>query len=542
MTRLSYQDFLAALQTKLKGLTREELEGIILDWASEQQPSQRKAFLASLANEKESKGSRVEKLLQEIEYFQQRVVNGSYCSGWGWDEDLQEERDWGDESWAGEMDELLLRTRDLVLDGWYDAAARAYADLFATLDLGRDPGHLPGRSPAASMLDVDLAEQLALFLSAVYLASQPDSRVEQLWSAWQAHDDLASTITLQDVLAARGQETPGLAQFLPAWSSFLAGRTEEKARVLLHEAIYLAGGWQDLRQYAREHLVSDPESYLYLARQLQKEGQDELFKDLVREALSVLPAHLPCRAELGQLLAEYAQAGSDCELALTGWQASFTAKPAVRELVHLLATAIQCDEVLKISAWFQDLLQEKKPAGELDQVQLLGLLLTGRYDLAGEIIENKGGSARLVITSLLLILAGQDKKTPVLFEAWQAASCFRFPGYSHLDRAEQAVFLDVIHHAQASYPADFAQEESLLAWAGQKIKDHVDTVVSSQARYSYEESARLLIALAEVLTVLGRQVKAQELVSHFRRKYNRHSTFQKKLQLANQTAGSLIQL
>lgn len=32
-------------------------------------------------------------LMDEIEAFAQRVQNGEYCDGWGWDEDIHEERD-----------------------------------------------------------------------------------------------------------------------------------------------------------------------------------------------------------------------------------------------------------------------------------------------------------------------------------------------------------------------------------------------------------------------------------------------------------------
>lgn len=42
--------------------------------------------------------SDIETLIDEIEEFAQRVENGEYCDGWGWDEEIYEERDWGDES------------------------------------------------------------------------------------------------------------------------------------------------------------------------------------------------------------------------------------------------------------------------------------------------------------------------------------------------------------------------------------------------------------------------------------------------------------
>ena len=62
----------------------------------------------------------------------------------GWDEEIREERDWGDEGWAVEMDELFLQSRRLLFQGEYSLAEEAYTKLFGILEMGQEPGHLPG--------------------------------------------------------------------------------------------------------------------------------------------------------------------------------------------------------------------------------------------------------------------------------------------------------------------------------------------------------------------------------------------------------------
>ncbi|NLI92579.1 MAG: hypothetical protein GX434_10365 [Peptococcaceae bacterium] len=74
--------------------------------------------------------------MDEIEAFAQRVKDGEYCDGWGWDDTIHEERDWGDESWAEEIDEFFLQTRSLLLQGDYKLAEDAFRRLFDILEMG----------------------------------------------------------------------------------------------------------------------------------------------------------------------------------------------------------------------------------------------------------------------------------------------------------------------------------------------------------------------------------------------------------------------
>lgn len=173
MTVLSYKEFMEETRARLRNLSNEDFQNLILSWASEEHPSKRQEFLDKLTppRKMEEVISDAETLMDEIEAFAQRVENGEYCDGWGWDEDIHDERDWGDESWAEEMDGLFLQARSLLLQGEYKLAEEAYTSLFDILEMGQEPGHLPGDPDCSNMLKVDMDEQVALFLRSVYMNS-----------------------------------------------------------------------------------------------------------------------------------------------------------------------------------------------------------------------------------------------------------------------------------------------------------------------------------------------------------------------------------
>jgi hypothetical protein len=100
MTSLSYREFMEEVKKRLKNLSAEDLRSMILNWAGEETPSGRQEFLNKLIclRQDNDVASDIETLIDEIEEFAQRVENGEYCDGWGWDEEIYEERDWGDES------------------------------------------------------------------------------------------------------------------------------------------------------------------------------------------------------------------------------------------------------------------------------------------------------------------------------------------------------------------------------------------------------------------------------------------------------------
>jgi len=202
MAVLSYKEFMEEVRMRLRNLSTEDFRNLILNWASEEHPPRRQEFLDKLILPKQKKEVRpnVETLMDEIEAFAQRVEDGEYCDGWGWDDAIHEERDWGDESWAEEMDEFFLKARSLLLQGKYKLAEEAYRRLFDILEMGQEPGHLPGDPDYRNMLKVDLDEQVALFLRSVYMNSAPEERPVSLYESMNEYAYLARITKLKNII------------------------------------------------------------------------------------------------------------------------------------------------------------------------------------------------------------------------------------------------------------------------------------------------------------------------------------------------------
>lgn len=217
---LSYKEFMEEVRMRLKNYSTEDLQNLILSWAGEEHPARRQEFLSKLMAPKQINEvfSDVKTLLDEIAAFVQRVENGDYCDGWGWDDAIYEERDWGDESWAEEMDVFFLEARSLLLQGKHKPAEEAYRNLFSILEMGHEPGYLPGDPDSSNMLRVDIVEHFALFLRSVYHNSPLRERPALLYAAM---DEYGYQIKLSDIVNALDAVLPDFDAFLAEWIDFL---------------------------------------------------------------------------------------------------------------------------------------------------------------------------------------------------------------------------------------------------------------------------------------------------------------------------------
>lgn len=68
--------------------------------------------------------------------------------------------------------------------------------------------------------------------------------------------------------------------------------------------------------------------------------------------------------------------------------------------------------------------------------------------------------------------------------------------------------------------------------AEKAAKMRIDAIVSGKHRKSYWKAAELILAIAEVYSSNDETGKWQSLIDHFKKKFNRHSAFQKELKEA----------
>jgi hypothetical protein len=156
-----------------------------------------------------------EMLLADIKAFVGRLESGAYVEGWGWDEDLHDERSFGDGSWADEMDDLLGGAESAFLDGDLDLAGIAYEPLLKAFE--RHADGFCGAEEPERMLSTDVGEVRARYLRAVYETTRLSVHADTLLEEMGALRYIGGPLSPRPVIDARRAALPDLETFLPSW-------------------------------------------------------------------------------------------------------------------------------------------------------------------------------------------------------------------------------------------------------------------------------------------------------------------------------------
>ncbi len=560
---LSFREFMEDVRQRLKGFSQEDLQDLILGWASEEPPFGRQEFLYKLTVPVGKQDVDEGTLMDEIEAFTQRVKNGDYCDGWGWDDAIYDERDWGDESWAEEMDEFFLQARSLLLQEEYPLAVEAYRKLFDILALGEEPGHLPGDPDSASMLTVDLNEQVALYLRAVYLSTPFQERATAFYEGMRRCRYLAREINLKNVVDALDSTLPDYEEFLAAWLDFLADQPHIHAQVpfgslfsfdtgkLLREAVFLKGGIPALAEFARQHGDRHPQAFLDWIQALGMEADTDTLLRVARDGLSRIPRDHKVRAQVAETISRVGEKLHDHELKLEGVRESFYSNPSLGYLLDLYLTAMECGRFEEIrdeteQRTMELLAAKKNPAGNAlqsrDQAASSAseglfahtLLLGGRLEQVCEMCKEKGplgwssreNPCAVLVTFLLLVLSKENVHVKMISKQREEAirNTNYYVGEDYLKKYQQ-----VSGVIKESIQLSEEQDEFYLEWCIDVIGRRVDAIVSNKHRKSYDKAAELLVAMAETLANRGEIDQGRELIERYRSKYSRHTAFKSEL-------------
>jgi hypothetical protein len=183
--------FVDALEARLSELTAEELKAALLAHAERLVPRERESFLAIFAEPGFNHGAagavdevgEPDPLLAEIDAFVERLRAGRYVDGWGWDPEIYEERAFGDESWAEEMDDLFAAANAAFLDGDMRLARESLGRLLDAFDLEGEADAFCGPNPPQEMVSADPGEAKARYLRAIYETTPPSERPAALLDA-----------------------------------------------------------------------------------------------------------------------------------------------------------------------------------------------------------------------------------------------------------------------------------------------------------------------------------------------------------------------
>lgn len=551
MSAISYKEFMEEVKGRLTILDHEKLLNLIISWADKTPSSKRQEFLDELAlpMERNEVISSPEALLDEIKALAKRVEDGDYCDGWGWDEEIREERDWGDESWADEMDELLLQARSLLLQGEYRIAENAYTKLFDILEMGQESGHLPGNPDYSTMLKVDLEEQVALYIRCVYMNAAHLERPACVYEAMNNYGYLSGDLKLKSIIDASKFVLPDLDGFLAEWIEFLSRQGGAHVSVWLREAVWLKGGIPAISAFARQAAEQYPRAYMDWIEALEKKGDTEAVILAAREGLAAIPRDYITRSEVAGVLARIGEKRDDHLMKLEGYKERFYSEPSIRHVMDLYIAAIdygrweekrdQVEQRMmelrgkgRASASYYD--RERQKSSVSEGVVCSVLLLGGRYEQVFEICRNKGSLGwssvdhpkPVVLVFTMVVLAKKGFLSNVLMKQWE----FVIGNTSYgMDKAFIEKYKQLANHARQLISFTEEQEQSYLHWCMDEVGRRVDAIVSNQHRGSYYKASGLIVAMAEVLASRGREQEGKSFIEQYRGKYPRHSAFRSEL-------------
>ncbi len=563
MVVMSYREFMENVKKRLNKMTKNEMEELILHWAEKEHNSRREFFINRLSPPVEPIITETdsEELLDEIEALAKRVENGDYCDGWGWDDDIYEERDWGDESWVGEADDYFMKARELLINGYYEQATIAYRRLFEIMEMGEEPGHLPGDLNSYDMLKVDFAEQVNLYLRAIYMNSPSPERLLRLFKTMNRYSCLSENIGLKDMINVLDSDLPDLNDFLTDWITYLKEQNNFSLSKLLREAVAIKGGISGISELARQHADRYPRAFLDWIIALEKEGKEDSVLSVAREGLATIPKDYQVRAEVAEIISRLGEELNDSKMKLEGYMESFYSNPSTDHLLNLYTTALECDcfesmqDRVEQRVWelFREgLMQEYNYYDSELSLSYLAkgvlyrtLVLGGKYIELFELCKGNGplgwtdgnNPKPYFIIFTMVLLSSSGKNSTMINKLWD--SLLTGSIYEIDKKNEQAnAYKKIIDYTSKYVQLNEEQEAYYLKWCIEQIGKRVDKIIGNKYRNSYNKAADLLLAMAETLKNRGEADNAAALILKYRKKYPKHSAFKRELARSMQESGA----
>ncbi|MBN2542795.1 hypothetical protein JXI42_07985 [bacterium] len=564
---ISLKEFIDEVQSRIGIHSKETLKKIIIQWAKDTPPKDREIFLSKLAPVTPEKPEYDQSLIDSIDVLLTKVKNGGFCTGWGWDHKIGEERAYGDESWAYEVDSFFDEANGALMSGYFEIAKEAYSKLFEILDYGTDDGQLPGASDPEDMIDTDLGEARALYLRAVYLSPPADKRIENLLGTFNKFEyETGDNLNLTSVINAGTESLPGFDDFLDSWIDTLKSSKYRFAQYLLREAVKLSGGIPGIAELAHKEGKNHPGAYVEWIKTLEDKGDFKAMLEATQKGLAEVPKNYLLRAEIAEGLVRAGEYLKDKNEKLTGCHEAFYSDPSLKYLLPLLYEAEKqiCyqKEIETAINRVRELLEHgKKPVQYFSQVNreteeayaseiLLtqAYLFASRYEEAFNICAEKDTSGwnydddhKNLVLPFFLVLLSRDKglsSTPNIKVIWEK-TVKRACGWHYRNDEQEKHFRQLMGKVIHSINLSDEEKKKYTEWCIEEIGKIVDAIVSKKRLHSYDKAANLLLAAGEMLATIGKKAEGSDLIETYSKKYYRYSAFRRELRSALKVLGML---
>lgn len=560
MPEISFKEFMDQVKEQLEGHSAEILRDILYEWAKDTPPKERFVFLQKIRHAPvKTKPFTDDELLEDIDDLMERVEDGSFCDGWGWDHEIHDSRDWGDESWVEEVDDFFSRARTSIEKGDYKVGRDAYSKIFDILDMAEEPGHLPGQEPW-EMVKTDHDEARALYFRAIYLSAPLINRPQELFEGMQRFNyfNVDEDLNMKNIINVLLDPLPDFDSFLPIWIDFLKKSKGVFASHLLREAVTIKEGIQGIRNLALTEGKYHPRSYLDWIAILEEKGDYQGMIEAAREGISAIPEKYTLRSEIAKGLARAGKMIGDLEVQLEGLHDSFISNPSLVQLIHLIPVAKQLsryeDEINAAIERATYLLQKDKGTTSTKTSQMRyreekasatitllcqTYLLDGKYKEAFNLCQKEGpfgwselrNPKGIVVPFFLKLLKKKDFQSPNLEFLWNGAIKNAYLYDNSMQDIEKE-YKRIMNDVFSSIHLPNAEAERYLQLCSKEVKTRVSAIVENQYRNSYKKAANLIVALSEVISSRADKTAGNMIIDTYKNKFPRHRTFQQELNKA----------
>lgn len=572
MEKLYLKELIEKLELRLESYSFDELKKIILEYAERLAPNDRQSFLdIFIPSEKTTttqKAIKTDKdyFIREIEEFENRAKDYEFTNGWGWDHHCGDERAWGDDSWAPEIDDLFRRADDFYEAGDYQFARSAYKLLLDVFYTGIEEGQFSGYKHE-DMIDTDIHETTLKYFRCLYLTEKMSSRPRVIFDAVTWASCCTYNFTLEGMKNVSLEDLPDWERFGELWTAFLKQqKSNDVVDRLLREAVRLFEGTRGLEMLAIQKGHEFPGAFVDWLEALKKDGNNKEVLKAAFLGLEKLPEKLLIRAKIADYLRDAALKLKRDDLILMSLKEALFASPSLSRFLDLLDISIGIDQrvefineaLMRFDAikkrrtnlkehTFEinrspDLLENDVP----DILEVCCYLLKGDYAKVASFIEESeplgwtfvNNPNALAIPFFLYANWNRERTlTSNLDKLWTRSTELQSSHHEYIEGNESGMntgsrFRYYIKNTLEKFPFIEQEKMKYFSIAEKAAKRRIDAIVSNKHRKSYWKAAELILAIAETYWSNSESEKGQILIDHFKKKYNHHSAFQRELKAA----------
>ncbi|MEW6104643.1 MAG: hypothetical protein AB1630_12670 [bacterium] len=535
---LGLAPFLKEVEEKIDNLSKEEIKSILLAKAKNLKPIERGGFLDELSIKGEMEVKADDTLLADIDDFVSRIEKEEYVEDWN----DYDERVYGDESWAEEMDDFFDYADELFLSGNFNLAASSYRKLLKVLE-NEDKLPCDEYSPE-EMLKTDINEAKTRYFRALYEITDKDKRARTIFEEMENLRYIGSLTfnlkQLEDALLFRPMDWN---QFLidlkgVLLKDILSKKENEdytKNFDILCEIIFSLEKEEGLAIFAKEYGNKFHKIYLVLISKLQEAKRDKEVIGVYQQALKVIPHKIPIRAEISDLATKSAEEIKDKELVFEMCKEAFFSSPNTERILILRASAKDLGRlsVMEETIGFLESHQGQKYFIHYPKKLLVqSYILTENYDKMWKVASKEeplgwswgDNSQALAIPFLILssVRGMSLRSNSVIRKIWEKVDDFG-------NKKEEEKLKDIIEKEILTKEISKEERISHIEWAKEAIEKRVDAIVLNKHRGSYDKAALLLVGCVEALNLLDRDTEADSFLDKIKSRYNRHIAFQREI-------------